>query len=317
MLIIIDRIGFLQAIGAGIVISSLLFVISYGNVSVIKNVFSGATLHSRVERSQHYRSTLADKGRQIHILSLQGFVFFGSIQRVLENVRARMAVKGTDRMKYLVIDFRQVKRLDSSAVFGVTRLKQLTESSKVTMVWSDLSTDVLEQMKRGDLIQGESETFSIQPTLDHALEWCENIILAKEKEEQKVDFGQSVLTSMKRSFPGIKNVKEYMERAEIETGEYIIKQGDPSNDLVFIESGLVTSVKSGATLGEITMYLGGLRSASVKAEKPSTVYRLSAKELKRMQKEDPALAALLHEWIARTLAERLAENNRLIEVFMD
>jgi hypothetical protein len=36
-----------------------------------------------------------------------------------------------------------------------------------------------------------------------------------------------------------------------------------------------------------------------------------------MHKEDPALAAVLHEWIARTLAERLAENNRLIELFME
>ncbi|MBL8063518.1 MAG: SLC26A/SulP transporter family protein [Anaerolineales bacterium] len=331
MLIIIDRIGFLEAIGAGIVISSLLFVVSYGNVSVIKNMFSGATLHSRVERSQRNKSILSEKGRQIHILSLQGFIFFGSIQRVLENVRARMLAKGADEMKFLVVDFRQVKRLDSSAVFGVTRLKQLTESSGVTMIWSDLDDDVLKQMKRGDLLQGESDTFSIQPTLDHALEWCENKILASEKEEGRVDFAKSVLTYMKRSFPGIQRVKEYMERVEIQTGEYFIKQGDPSNDLFFIESGLVTvefemangnkmrlrSVKSGATLGEVTLYLGGLRSASVKAEQPSTVYRLSAKNLKRMQKDDPALAVLLHEWIARTLAERLAENNRLIELFFD
>lgn len=331
MLVIIDRIGFLTAIGAGIVISSLLFVISYGNVSVIKNTFSGATLHSRVERSQRYKSILSEKGRQIHILSLQGFLFFGSIQRVLENVRAQMTAKGADRMKFLVVDFRQVKRLDSSAVFGVTRLKQLTESSGVTMVWSDLDSNVLKQMKRGHLVEGESNTFSVQPTLDHALEWCENKILATEKDEDRVDFGKSVLTYMKRSFPGIQRVKEYMERAEIETDEYIIKQGDPSNDLVFIESGLVTvefemangnkmrlrSVKSGATLGEIAMYLGGLRSASVKAEQSSTIYRLSSKNLKRMQKEDPALAALLHEWIARTLAERLAENNRLIELLFD
>jgi hypothetical protein len=36
-----------------------------------------------------------------------------------------------------------------------------------------------------------------------------------------------------------------------------------------------------------------------------------------MHKEDPALSAVLHEWIARTLAERLSENNRLIELFME
>ena len=331
MLVIIDRIGFLAAIGAGVVISSLLFVISYGRVSVIKNVFYGGTLHSRVERSQRHRNYLVEHGDQIHVLVLQGFIFFGSVQRILENVRKRMGLKDEDELKYLVLDFRQVKRLDSSAVFGVTRLKQLVESGNIVMAWSGLSEDIHDQMQRGGLLLGQGETFAIYPTLDHALEWCENKLLANEKEQPTVDLGKSILTTLNRSFPGIKHIKEFMERVEIQAGEYFIRQGESSNDLFYIESGLVTvefetikgevvrlrSIKSGATLGEITLYLGGVRSASVKAEEASTIYRMSAENLRKMHKEDPALAAVLHEWIARTLAERLAENNRLIELFME
>lgn len=331
MLIIIDRVGFLAAIGAGIVISSLLFVVSYGRVNVIKNVFYGGTLHSRVERPQRHRNFLAEHGDQIHVLVLQGFIFFGSIQRILENVRKRMALKDEDELKYLVLDFREVKRLDSSAVFGATRLKQLVESGNIVMAWSGLSDTIREHMERSGLLQGQGETFSILPTLDHALEWCENSLLANEKEQPTLDIGKSILSTLNRSFPGIKRITEFMERAEIQAGEYFIRQGEDSNDLYYIESGLVTvefetlkgevirlrSIKSGATLGEITFYLGGMRSASVKAEEPSIIFRLSPENLRRMQKEDPALAAVLHEWIARTLAERLAENNRLIEVFMD
>ena len=331
MLVIIDQIGFLAAIGAGVVISSLLFVISYGRVSVIKNVFYGGTLHSRVERSQRHRNYLVEHGDQIHVLVLQGFIFFGSVQRILENVRKRMALKDEDELKYLVLDFRQVKRLDSSAVFGVTRLKQLVESGNIVMAWSGLSEDIHDQMQRGGLLLGQGETFAIYPTLDHALEWCENKLLANEKEQPTVDLGKSILTTLNRSFPGIKHIKEFMERVDIQAGEYFIRQGEASNDLFYIESGLVTvefetikgevvrlrSIKSGATLGEITLYLGGVRSASVKAEEASTIYRLSAENLRKMHKEDPALAAVLHEWIARTLAERLAENNRLIELFME
>jgi hypothetical protein len=36
-----------------------------------------------------------------------------------------------------------------------------------------------------------------------------------------------------------------------------------------------------------------------------------------MRKQDPEVAALLHEWIARFLAERLAANNHTIEALMD
>lgn len=331
MLVIIDRVGFLAAIGAGIVISSLFFVISYGRVNAIKNVFYGGTLHSRVERPQRHRNYLAEHGDQIHILVLQGFIFFGSVQRILENIRKRMALKDEDELKYLVLDFRQVKRLDSSAVFGVTRLKQLVESGNIVMAWSHLSDEVRVQMERGGLLQGQGQDFSIHPTLDHAIEWCETKLLAAEKEQPTLDIGKSILATLNRSFPGITRLKDFTERIEIQKGEYFIRQGEESNDLFYIESGLVTvefetlkgemvrlrSVKSGATLGEIALYLGGVRSASVRAEESSVILRLSSENLRRMQKEDPALAAVLHEWIARTLAERLVENNQLIEVFMD
>ena len=53
------------------------------------------------------------------------------------------------------------------------------------------------------------------------------------------------------------------------------------------------------------------------ASRPSAVYRLSAEALKDMRAQDPEVAALLHEWIARLLAERLTENNRTIEALMD
>jgi SulP family sulfate permease len=331
MLIVIDRIGFLAAIGTGIMISALMFVISYGRMSVVKNVFYGGTLHSRVERSQRHRNYLDKHGDQIHILILQGFIFFGSVQGILGNIRKRMSLKDEDELKYLVLDFREVKRLDSSAIFGVTRLKQLVESGNIAMAWSGISDAIREHMERGGLLQGQGANFSIHPTLDHALEWCENKLLENEKEQLTVDIGKSILASLNRSFPGITRLTEFTERVEIQPGEYFIRQGESSNDLFYIESGLVTvefetakgevmrlrSVKSGATLGEIALYLGGVRTASVKAEERSVIHRLSIENLRRMHKEDPALASVMHEWIARSLAERLAENNQMIEVFMD
>jgi hypothetical protein len=36
-----------------------------------------------------------------------------------------------------------------------------------------------------------------------------------------------------------------------------------------------------------------------------------------MEKKDPEVAALLHQWIASLLAERLADNNRTIEALLD
>ena len=139
---------------------------------------------------------------------------------------------------------------------------------------------------------------------------------------------------MERAFPGldcVTGLMKYLERRVVESGEILMKQDDPAEDMYFVEVGLVTielelpngrhmrlrSIRGGATVGEMGIYLGGRRTASVVASRPSTVYRLSLQSLTEMRERDPKIAALFHEWIARLLAERIADNHRMFEALMD
>jgi SulP family sulfate permease len=76
-------------------------------------------------------------------------------------------------------------------------------------------------------------------------------------------------------------------------------------------------MRGGTTVGEMGLYMGTPRTADVVATRSTIVYRLSAEALETMRRQDPEVAALLHEWIARLLAERLAANNRTIAALMD
>ena len=51
--------------------------------------------------------------------------------------------------------------------------------------------------------------------------------------------------------------------------------------------------------------MGQNRTASVVAEEKSTLYRLSTKELKLLEEENPEAASVLHQIIIRLLAERV------------
>jgi SulP family sulfate permease len=100
--------------------------------------------------------------------------------------------------------------------------------------------------------------------------------------------------------------------------------------MYFIESGQVKAelelpdgkalrlrtMHSGSVVGEIGLYLGGARTASIVTTQPSTLYRLSASALEQMKVEDPEVAMGLHQWIARLLAERLSYTNRTLEALM-
>jgi hypothetical protein len=50
---------------------------------------------------------------------------------------------------------------------------------------------------------------------------------------------------------------------------------------------------------------------------PGLIYCLTAQALKDMVENDPEVASHLHEWIARLLAERVADGDHTIEALMD
>lgn len=330
---IIVSVGFLPAIAVGVLVAAILFVISYSRVSIIRNTLSGQSFQSNVDRPKTHRDLLQQRGAEIHILRLQGFIFFGTIQAILNQVRQRLADESRPRLGYLVLDFQRVTRLDSSAVFGITRLKQLTHSNNIHMVWTQVADGIQGQLERGGLVDKSDDSFIILPTLDHGVEWCENRILAQHGTANLTAFIEPVGTQLRRAFPGIESVGDfmkYLERQGIAQGEYLMHRGDPPTEMYFVEEGMVTaqletedgqivrlrSMRGGTTVGEMGLYMGIPRTADVIASRSSIVYRLSAEALGKMRKDDPEVAALLHEWIARQLAERLAASNRTIEALM-
>lgn len=331
---IIATAGFLEGVATGIFIAAILFVISYSRINAIKNTLDGSIYHSKVDRPKTHRDILHERGAEIYILRLQGFIFFGTVQNILEKIRLRIHDPTLGPLRFLLLDFQRVTQLDSSAVFGITRLKQLAKANKILMVWTHVAPEIVTQLERGGMHDQADDSFLIQHTLDEGVEWCENKILAAQGINDLTGVIERVETQLKRAFPGLLGVErlmKYLERRKVEVGEYLMKQDEPSDEMYFVESGLVTielelpngrrmrlrSIRGGATVGEMGIYLGGTRTASVVASRPSTVYRLSLQSLTEMREKDPQIAALFHEWIARLLAERIADNNRMFEALMD
>jgi SulP family sulfate permease len=334
ILFAIASIGFLEGIAVGVLAAVVMFVVSYSQINAVKHTLSGATYHSKVERPLVHRQTLLERGGEIFILRLQGFIFFGTAQKLLDQIKARLNDPGQPRLHFVVLDFRQVVLLDSSAVFSITRMKQLAESQKIQMVWTNLSAAIQRLLEKGGLIDERDNSFIILPTLDHGLEWCENRILADEGITDLTGFFEKLERQLRRAIPELEDVDrlmKHLDRLEVEEGHYLIRQGDQPDEMYFVEAGLVSvqldlpggkimrlrSMRGGTTVGEMGMYLGTVRTASVVADRPSMVYRLSRSALKEMERNDPGLAAYLHQWMAHLLAERLADNNRTIEALLD
>ena len=157
--------------------------------------------------------------------------------------------------------------------------------------------------------------------LDTAVDWCERRILAdlqRSDEDSNLDLAD-VLRRIAYEEGDVKLLSDFFEVENRAAGEYLFMEGDKGDSLFFVGSGTVVVVlripnqqeqtlrkyKAGAILGEMAIYTGDNRTASVRIEKDAMLFRLDKQKLEEMGKKFPASTAALHTYIVRVLSERL------------
>lgn len=314
--------GFLVGIGVGLVAGIILFTLNYSRIPVAKHELSGAEWHSNVDRSADERHLIEQRGRSVHVLALQGFIFFGTANKVLERVLRRLADDAQPPLTHLLLDFARVSGLDTSSVTTFRKLDQLAEGQRFEIILTGLAPGDLEMLVDSELDLDNNANLRVESDLDHGLEYCEQALLGS------ADQGDEAVT-LAEALPGLpeaERIASYAQQVSFGVGEVLIRQGEPSNHLFIILEGRVTvrlegreddprrlrSYGPGTLVGEMAMYMGTPRSASVVAESPTRGLRLSRPAIDRMTVAEPRLAASLHSAIAKLLAERLARNNELL-----
>ncbi|MFN2137738.1 MAG: SLC26A/SulP transporter family protein [Candidatus Promineifilaceae bacterium] len=337
ILLVTVAVGFLEAVGLGLLLAVVMFVVSYSQVDVVRHELDGRTFQSRVSRSRAQRQVLRAAGDRLFILQLQGFIFFGTANNLLDRLRNRVNDPNQTQPTFILLDFLRVTGLDSTGLLSFTRMKQLAEQAGITLIFTEPNERVLQQLVQGDLtddgpstpgVHAQTGVVRIFPSLDQGVEWCEVHFL----QDAGVDLAEPppplVEQLLEILFPDgagdderaqVQQILERLDKLEIGPGEMLIAMGDKADDLFFLESGQVTSqlvrpgrapvrletTSSGSVIGEIGLYLGLARTAEVVADTPSILYRLSLADLKEMEMDNPEAASALHQIIIHLLAERV------------
>lgn len=320
IVLVTATLGYLQGIGVGLIAAIVLFVINYSRLTITKRVSSGAYHHSNVLRTEEQTDILQAEGDQIYIVELQGLIFFGTANKLLNQIRDRIAHPTSKAVRYVVLDFRLVSGLDASAVLSFAKLKQVAGQKQVHLLFTDLSSEAMARLKQGECLEPDDPFCHVFADLDRGLEWCEKQILASSNLTQKQ--ARSLSEYLKADFSDPKQVDQLMKCLEIRQlaqGEHLFRQGDPFDGLYFVGAGQVSVVLEldegqtkrirtytvGNTIGEMGLYRKTQRMASVVADKPSTVYFLPTEEFEQIEASDPLLASNIHRFIVNLLAERL------------
>jgi SulP family sulfate permease len=245
--------GFLEAVGIGLVMTIILFVINYSRVNVTKHILSGANYSSKVVRPRHQERFLYDAGDQIYILELQGFIFFGTASQLLTQIRQRIADPERTSLKFMILDFRLVTGLDSSAILNFVKLRQLASKTGFTLIFTALSPSIHAMLERGHVLIVDDQRCQTFANLDQGVEWCESEILAAST-WRRSRFTPMAL-QLKKLFPDedlVGTFMGYLERLTLEPGDCLFRVGDRADAVYFVESGQIKLFKSGccAPVGE-------------------------------------------------------------------
>ncbi len=326
ILLVVVFSGFLQGIVAGLVLAIMLFAVSYSRVKVVRFTLTGREYHSRVTRGLPQQKLLEKYGNQIHILKLEGFIFFGTANGIFSALKERMRTPEGQAVKYILIDFAKVTGIDSTGMLSFARMLQWSRELGVTLILTGLTGKMKEQFinESANLEQGKRIEFF--DDLDHGLEWCENLIVAQNP--ASTPLGPTLATQLSAIIrtAEIEKLIPYLERREYQPGEYLVHEGDPGDLMYFIESGQVTAqletvgkksirletMYGGRTVGELGFYLSTRRSASVITNQPSVIYSLSSESLQQLESEDPETASLFHRMMVLLLSERVAHLSRTV-----
>jgi SulP family sulfate permease len=324
IVVIILQWGFIAGILIGVVIGCTTFALSAARINSIKFSFDGSEYRSSLDRSRDDQALLSAHGGKIQGLNLQSYLFFGSANRLYQHVKGMLAEH--PECRFLLFDFKLVTGIDSSAAYSFAQIKRAALERGIKLVLVHLPPGTEKALRSSEFISRE---VSIVPELDHALEWCENEIIAQHQDRAQEE------ADLRGWFSQILGTEEdaaelirHCERLEVEPGDVIVRTGDPGTSMHFILDGRVgvmithdhgttsrvRSLGRYTTIGEMGLVMNAPRSATIQAELQSTLYVLGADQFETIKRERPMLGQKLLTYFVSVMAERLTFANRMIGV---
>lgn len=328
---VIASAGIIAGVAAGVAVATAIFVLSYSRVRVIRQELSGADYRSNVDRSPAALDILRQRGGAIRVIKLEGFIFFGTAYSVLAKVQQMIPGEAPGSPAYLLLDFRDVPASDSSAMLAFSKIRTHCERNSCRLILTRMNRAIQSQFSQAGL--GPESGIMVFADLDAALEHCEEEILAGAAAPDD-PAGFTIWDRISKVLPAgtpLSDFMAYLEPRSYQPGEYVVRQGGPPDEIVFIERGRVTvqlslpdgrsfrlrSMTVGTMIGETGMYLNQPRNASAIADTVTQAQVLSAAKLREMEAREPHLANALHHAIVSLLAERLTATNGLLQRLID
>ncbi|HMF27403.1 MAG TPA: cyclic nucleotide-binding domain-containing protein, partial [Candidatus Cybelea sp.] len=318
--------GFVHAIVVGLALSCLLFFVTM-NRSLVRSVVDGTIRPSRRVWGGRAAERINAARKRIRIIELEGALFFGSGERLSEQVEHF----GAD-VDAVVLDFRRVTAIDATGAILVERLVRRLAARRIRVALAGVTPGG--RLGAAFAAHGTFRDTAARPWFrdaDQAVEAAERVALQSSANEERDEVALADF-AMLQGIDGddLSQVIKRLNRRSFAAGETLFRENDPGDRLCLVSRGAVgisisagseevriVTMAEGSLLGEAALLDGRPRSATARAVEDTVVYELSREDLDGIAAQYPTIAIRIMGNLARIMSQRMRETNEILRQLYD
>lgn len=285
-----------------------------------------ANVSSMRRRSPEEMQYLSEHGDEVLACTLQGRLAFSTAEAALRGITDRGGGPST-----IIIGWQRVAMADEAAckLFGQWTKRLLADGVAVIYAGFPEGKDWEGLIRAGaEPLEGEVPLHFFA-TMDLALEWCEDRILASHAGfRRSIDELPLADHPMFQGLvPGeLEALRPFLRKTIFSPGQTIVRQGELADSVYFVTAGHVTvnlrlddgrrhriaTMGAGAMFGELALVEREARTADVDAETTVICHVLSVANIQSVEQDAPGISLKLLGGVARDLAGRMRRADREI-----
>jgi len=312
------------AVAAGLLIAVLSFLVNMSH-SVVRRVSHGDKVRSRRSRSGAQMELLQASGSRIVVIELEGVIFFGTADDLIERIDVLLQEGAT----HVILDLGRVNDVDTTGAQMLIQLDErvrargsrllIAQASPGQPQWDFLvDTGVVKQI-------GED---AFAPDTDRALEIAENDIIDSQHSERSVRAEiplQALQPFALLTGAELAVLAPRLQRRTFDAGTYVFREGDPGDELFVIAMGTASvrrtdgsrshrlvTFSEGTVFGEMALLDAKPRSAGVQADGPLVCHVMRRRDFDELVTSHHSIALKLLTSLSQELGRRLRFANDTI-----
>ncbi len=310
--------GFVEGVAIGMLASLCPLAVYLVRLDPVVSVETGTDYRSAKVRSIPDQGILLVYAERIKIVRLCGYMYFVINYRLMNHLKKLMGKSPTPT--HIVLDCREVQWFDASAINVLCMFLHTTRPSGVKVVFATPPAK-LQSSLANDLPRELHNRVWFEKTLDHALERCEDTIIATEMRKKNVSLDDERTELLNRvgneledhldrqiRFENlVEQLMPWLEKCEYDAGDMLAGPSDIHDGMQLVVSGRVSindalgvrlfQYGPGNVLEPKAAFEARRPSSNAVAEEPCVTLKLTPRQRRGLDSQMPDLSRTLYKYM--------------------